>query len=305
MKLRIIFGLAGVTVAILLAVVTVRTILVNPPPQPDIAPVKDIIIDKGAAAKRLARAVQFRTISHGPDAPVAAAAFRGLHDFIRGTFVNVHKHLKRETVNELSLLYTWEGTDPSLKPILLLAHMDVVPVEPGTEKSWTHSAFDGAVSDGFVWGRGTMDMKASMMGILEAVEYLLAKSFAPKRTVYLAFGHDEEIGGYEGAAKIAALLQARRVRFAFTLDEGLVVTHGLLPGVEKPVALIGIAEKGIVTLKLSAHGPGGHGSMPPPYSAIARLGRALARLEDQPMPVALRAPVARMFDHVMAEMPLS
>ena len=305
MKLRIIFGLAGVTVAILLAVLTVRTILVGPPPQPDIAPATDITIDKGAAAKRLARAAQFRTISHGPDAPVAAAAFRGLHDFIRGTFVNVHKHLKRETVNEFSLLYTWEGTNPSLKPILLSAHMDVVPVEPGTEGDWTYPPFAGALADGFVWGRGTLDMKVSMMGILEALEYLLAQNVTPKRTIYLAFGHDEEIGGNGGAAKIADILRSRDMKLAFTLDEGLVITEGILPGVSKPVAIIGIAEKGLVTLKLSAHGPGGHGSMPPSITAVGRLARALARVEDNPMEADLRSPVIDMFDAVVPDMPLS
>lgn len=261
-----------------------------------------IAFDETAAAHRLAQAVRFRTVSAGRDQPVAEAAFRGLHDYLAVGFPRVHNTLKRETVNGYSLLYTWQGNDPSLKPILLSAHMDVVPVVPGTEDDWIYPPFAGQVADGFVWGRGTMDMKASLVGSLEAIEYLIEKGFTPNRTVYLAFGHDEEIGGNHGAGKIADTLEQRGVKLAFTLDEGLVVTEGILPGIDQPVAVIGTAERGIVTLKVTASGHGGHGSMPPSSSAIGRLGRALALLEDNPAPAVLRPPVTDMFDHIIAEM---
>ena len=265
----------------------------------------EISIDVDSAAQRLAQAVRYRTVSNEADSAFNGAAFRDLHEFVEGSFPRVHESLERETVADLSLLYTWRSSDPTLKPILLSAHMDVVPVEPGTEGGWTYPPFAGALAEGFIWGRGTLDMKVSMMGILEAVEYLLARNVKPTRTIYLAFGHDEEIGGNGGAAKIADLLRSRDVKLAFTLDEGLVVTEGILPGLSKPVAIIGIAEKGLVTLKLAAHGPGGHGSMPPSITAVGRLARALARVEARPMEAELRSPVIGMFDAVVPEMPLS
>ena len=191
----------------------------------------------------------------------------------RSRYPEAHATLKRETVSGYGMLYTWEEYDPDLKAILLNAHMDVVPVEPGTEGNWTHPPFAGDIADGFIWGRGAMDMKLSVLGILEAVEHLVAWGFMPERTVYLAFGHDEETGGSHGAAKIAQLLEGRGIRPYFTLDEGLVITLGIVPGVAKPAALIGLAEKGKVSLELTARDEGGHTSMPPVSTRSANLGR--------------------------------
>ncbi len=303
MVVKILTGMAGLVLA-LLTVIAVNTLRFGPPRLPEISPAMEIAIDTTAMAQRLAQAVRFATVSHGREAPVAHEALRGLRNFVSQSFPRVHTALKRETINGYSLLYTWDGSDPELKPILLAAHMDVVPVEPGTEKDWTHPPFAGVVADGFVWGRGTMDMKVSLIGILEAVEYLLGQDFVPKRTIYLAFGHDEELGGPNGATKIAELLEKRGVHLYFTLDEGLVITHGIIPGVAKPAALIGLAEKGFVTLELIARGRGGHSSMPPTTTAVGRLGRAIQRLETNQMPAALRRPAADMFEHLAPEMPI-
>ena len=182
--------------------------------------------------------------------------------------------------------------------------MDVVPVESGTEADWTHPPFAGAVADGFIWGRGTMDMKQSLMAILEAVEFLLENGVAPKRTVYLAFGHDEEVGGTNGAARIAQLLESRGIALDFTLDEGLVITNGIIPGVSKPAALIGLAEKGRVTLELIVEGPGGHSSMPPLSTTVGKLARAIVRLESNQMPASLQSPTAEMLRYLAPEMPV-
>jgi carboxypeptidase PM20D1 len=295
----------GLSILVLIGVIVFNTVSVGSKQGGRVPAPLEISIDSEAAAQRLAQAVRYRTISNEADSASDGAAFRALHEFVEASYPRIHKSLEREIVAGLSLLYTWKGSDPSLKPILLSAHMDVVPVEPGTEGGWTHPPFAGALSDGFVWGRGTMDMKVSMMGILEAVEYLLAQKITPKRTIYLAFGHDEEIGGNGGAAKIADLLRSRDVKLAFTLDEGLVVTKGILPGVSSPIAIIGLAEKGLFTIKLSAHGSGGHGSMPPLITAVGRLARALARVEADPMTAELRHPVIDMFNAVAPEMPLS
>jgi len=166
--------------------------------------------------------------------------------------------------------------------LLLMAHMDVVPVEAATESSWHQPPFSGRVAEGFIWGRGAMDDKASVMGLLEAVEHLLESGFEPQRTVYLAFGHDEEIGGNSGAAKIAGLLQSRGLELEYVLDEGLNIFNGIVPGISAPVALIGVAEKGYLTLQLTAESPGGHSSAPPEHTAITVISRALQRLEGRP-----------------------
>ena len=207
-------------------------------------------------------------------------------------------------MGEYSLLYTWRGNSPELKPMLLIAHMDVVPIELGTDGEWTHPPFEGEIADGFIWGRGALDMKQTIMAYLESVEWLLERGFQPRRTVYLALHHDEEIGGRNGAFRIAELLKRRSVRLEFTLDEGSAITHGIVPGVQKPAALIALAEKGYLTLELTAKGEGGHSSRPPPSTAVGRLGRALHRLETRQMPVELRFPASGIFDYLASEMPL-
>jgi carboxypeptidase PM20D1 len=162
----------------------------------------------------------------------------------------------------------------------LLAHQDVVPVAPGTEKDWQQPPFDGVISDGFIWGRGSWDDKGNLYSLLEAAEAMTKAGFRPKRTIYFAFGHDEETAGTAGAKSIAALLASRGIRLDFVIDEGLLITEGIMKGLDKPAALIGVAEKGYATLVLNAQAVPGHSSMPPRDTAIGMMSAALARLED-------------------------
>lgn len=297
---KAIFGV-GVVLLLLLGTIVLRTFLFGAQ-QTEADQIEDINIDKHATAERLAGALRFKTVSVGGQ-PATEDEFGKLHAYLEDTYPHIHRELKREIVNSHSLLYTWEGTDAELKPIMLMAHMDVVPVEPGTESRWTHSPFAGVIAADNIWGRGALDMKQSLMAMIEAVEYLLDKGHVPRRTVYLAFGHDEEIGGYKGAAKIADLLEARQVQLEFTLDEGSAIVQGIIPGVKRPAALIGLAEKGFVTLRLTAHGEGGHGSMPPRHTAVGKLARAIHRLESHQMPAEIRRPVSDMFEYLAPEMP--
>jgi carboxypeptidase PM20D1 len=195
----------------------------------------------------------------------------------------VHAALKREVVAGHSLLFTWAGTDPTAPALLLAAHQDVVPIEGFSASKWTHPPFDGAVADGFVWGRGTIDDKMSLIAILEATERLLARGYRPQRTIYLAFGHDEERGG-SGAKAMAALLKARGAKIGLALDEGYAVLDGVLAGVNRPVAVVGMAEKGYVSVELTASGAGGHSSMPTPDNAAVGIARAIERLAADPFP---------------------
>ena len=266
------------------------------------APVEPISLDRAGIVQRLAEAVQLKTISFQSPTDSSAEEFQRFHHFLTKSFPLAHQRLTRETVNEHSLLYTWKGKDERQKPILLMAHMDVVPVDPANEKSWTHAPFSGQIADGFIWGRGAMDDKASVMGILEAVENLLKEGFAPERTIYLAFGHDEEIGGNHGAAKIAELLSSRQVELEFVLDEGMNILSGIIDGFSSPVALIGIAEKGYLSLQLTANSSGGHSSIPPADTAIGTLSRALQRLDAAPFPAKLHGPTRQLFEFLAPEM---
>jgi len=261
-----------------------------------------LAVDQEALAGRLAQALRFQTVSYQDTNQFRSEEFTGLHKFLEQSFPRVHSTLTKEVVGDYSLLYTWKGLEDGGKPILLMSHQDVVPVEPGTENSWTQPPFEGRIKDGFIWGRGALDDKVGVLGILEAVEMLLAQGFQPKRTIYLAFGHDEEIGGRNGAVKIAALLQSRGVTFDYILDEGSAIANGILPGVASPVALIGIAEKGILSVELTVETEGGHSSAPPPQTAIGILSKAISRLEENQMPGSIKGVVGQMFQSVGPEM---
>jgi carboxypeptidase PM20D1 len=161
------------------------------------------------------------------------------------------------------------------------------------------------VADGFVWGRGAIDSKSAVMGQLEAIEALLTEGFRPARTVYLAYGHDEEIGGAHGARAIAETLKRRGVELEMVLDEGGVIGDGVLPGVSRPVALVGVAEKGFVSVELTVRQVGGHSSMPPANSAIGILSAAIARLEASPFPARLEGPTRQLFERLGPEFPIA
>jgi carboxypeptidase PM20D1 len=184
-----------------------------------------------------------------------------------------------------------------------MGHMDVVPVEAGTERAWSHPPFSGDLADGFIWGRGTLDDKCGVMAVFEAVELLLKQGFQPRATVYLAFGHDEEIGGEGGAGRIVEVLALRKIRLKYVLDEGLAITQGIVPGLEKPAALVGIAEKGSASIELSAEAVGGHSSMPPEQTAVGIVAAAVRVLERNPMTASLDGPAALLFDRLGPEMP--
>ena len=293
---------AGLLVVGVTTTVAVRTAQFTSRQRPA-PPTPAIPIDDSAAAARLAHAVTFRTISYGDSAPPRDALL-SLHAYLASTFPAIAGALTREVVDGYSLLYTWRGTDTALRPLICMAHLDVVPVEPATESRWQVPPFTGQIVDGFVWGRGSLDDKAGVLATLESVEYLVAHGVRPRRTVYLAFGHDEETSGH-GAAAIAALLRSRGVVPEAVLDEGGFVTRGVIAGVGAPVALIGIAEKGYLSVALTADGPGGHSAAPPPETTVGVLSAAVARLEAHPFPVRLTSADRAFLEAVAPEMPLS
>ena len=196
------------------------------------------------------------------------------------------------------------GSDPSLEPVVLMGHQDVVPVVPGTEKQWEHGPFSGDIAGGYIWGRGSLDDKITVLAVLEAVEMQLKKGFKPKRTIYLAFGQDEEVGGPEGMGNLVAVLKSRGVdKVAFVLDEGVPLTTGLFPGIKGPLALIGTAEKGSASLQLKIEGAGGHSSMPPEKSNIGILAKAVTKLEENPFPYRITQGVRDQYRFLGPELP--
>ena len=269
----------------------------------------NIPVDANAAAKRLSAAIKFKTISNQDRKDFDEKAFKGFHKFLVKTYPLAHKAMKREVLGDprkFSLLYTWEGTNPALAPVVLMGHQDVVPVVPGTESQWEHDAYSGDIAGGYVWGRGSLDDKQMLLGIFEAIEMHLKKGFKPVRRIILGFGQDEEVGGPEGVKSMVKLLESRGLKeIAFVLDEGLPLAPGLFPGIPAPIALLGIAEKGDLSIELKVDGVGGHSSAPPDNSNIGILAQAITKLESNPFPYrvtdALRTQFAVIKNYMPAE----
>lgn len=261
-------------------------------------------IDAQRAAESLAAAIRLPTISHQIGAPAAQleasqAAFAGLRQWLAERYPRVSQQLQMEETGSQSLLLRWSGQNRQLPAVLLMAHQDVVPVVPGSEAQWTHPPFAGVIADGYVWGRGAIDTKGSLVAILEACEALLAQGFTPPRDVLLAFGHDEEIGG-SGNRRLAAQLKAQGQRLAWVNDEGGFIVRGQVPGVSQDVAVVGIAEKGYLSVLLKAKAQGGHSSQPQPFAetAVGRLSQALQRIAAKPFSRDLEGPTRQLLDSV-------
>jgi len=273
----------GVLLLFMMGFILLRTLFFSPK-QKKVKPREVVHIDGKSVAERLGLAVQYKTVSFHDPEKFDRNAFTGLHRLFQTLYPQVHNQLKREVINDYSLLYTWEGQNPDLKPIMLISHLDVVPADTGEDSGWTYPPFSGEVAEGYVWGRGTLDIKNGVVGVMEAVEYLLKQGFQPERTVYLGFGHDEEVGGANGAVAIVELLKSRGVEIGSLLDEGGNVMVGFLPGIEQPVGVVGISEKGYLSLRLTVEVEGGHSSMPEQETAIGILSRAIALLEADKIP---------------------
>ena len=288
-------------IGLLIALVVVRTLMHQPPASIN-TDLVEIELNEAALAERLSQSIQFQTISFQSPELKDQSQFSAFIDWVHTSYPRVHQSLDYIQLND-TMLYRWPGSDASLQPILVTGHYDVVPVIPGSESQWQQPPFSGAIVDGLIWGRGALDDKSGVLGILEAVTYLLDAGHQPQRTVYLSFGHDEEIGGREGAAAVAAYLKDQGVQLAWSLDEGSFIFDGLIAGVDSLVAAINVAEKGSITLDIVAAAEGGHSSMPPQTSAITDLARAITQLEEHPVPGGLEGLAADMFDNISSHMP--
>lgn len=304
---KLIWGAAGLIVLVV-GIILVRTFSYGGEPVGQRVDLPDApAISAESAARHLSEIIQFKTVtlSGGDPRPGQEGEWLALHDWLSETYPSAHAAITREIVpGTLTLLYTWPGSDPSLKPILLMAHQDVVPVNMGTESDWTGAPFAGEIIDGFVYGRGAIDDKGNLVALMEAADALAASGFQPKRTVLFMFGHDEEVLG-SGAEAGVALLRSRGIEPEMVLDEGfMIIDPSPLSG--KPMGIIGIAEKGYVTIEVTAIAQGGHSSTPPRNSANVNLAKAILALEDNQMPADFsKPPVSDLFSSAGKDMPFA
>lgn len=274
---------------VLVAVVSVRTATFTSR-QPDVAPAPPETISEEAAT-HLASAIAIPTISYENGDQLDSAAFYRFREFLLATYPLSDSLLEVTYINDLSLVLHWKGTNPALPPVIVMGHMDVVPVPGENLEKWTHPPFDGVIADDIIWGRGAMDNKVNVIGLMEAAEHLLRQGHQPRRSVYFCFGHDEEVGGLRGAKAIVEYLKEQQVQPSFVLDEGGIISDGIIPGLSAPAALIGTGEKGYVTLHLRVEMDGGHSSSPENESAIDVMSQAIVRLKENPFPAEISPPV--------------
>lgn len=290
-------GLGIVVLAMVLVVNTLRYKAPDYAPK-GAAPLAKVEVDIDRAVANISAAVRYKTISHQSREMLDMVAFGGFLSWLEATYPKVHATMDRQMANDLTPIYKWQGRNADLKPVLLTGHYDVVPVPQGEVAQWQHAPFQGVIDAGFVWGRGTIDDKIAVIGLLEAAESLIALGFQPEQTIYFVFGHDEEVGGENGAGAAVKMLAEQGVSFAWSLDEGSMVLDGVLPGLSRPIASINVAEKGYVTLNIVARASGGHSSLPPRETAVGTLAAALETLLENPVPGGLTDTTADFFDAI-------
>ena len=261
------------------------------------------IIISDSATQHLVNAIQFETVSKRDSLTFYNTEFKKFKAFLKATYPLVFETCTEIPFNSHSILLKWEGTNPSLKPNLFMAHQDVVPAKHQQNK-WQFPPFGGVIKDGNIYGRGTLDDKSSLIGLLEAAEYALKNNFEPQRTTYFVFGDDEETYG-NGAKEIADWFIKNRIEFELILDEGPGVGMDIIPEVPKPIAFIGIAEKGYATVELTVNQESGHSSMPSKHTAIGILSQAIANIENKPFRAHYHGLAKKMFDEIAPEMDFS
>jgi len=274
----------------LTAVTVIRALLFKPLPEAAAVSQKPEL-DEEKIVIDMVEMVRCKTISDRDETRIDKSEFEKFRDLLKERFPLIHKNCSLEQIGRTGLLYHWKGKSSS-DPVVLMAHYDVVPAD---EKRWEKPAFQGITENGEIWGRGTLDTKSTLCGIMEAAEYLLKQGFVPKQDIYLSFSGEEEIDG-ETCADIVTELENRGIKLAMVLDEGGAIVEKVFPGVDKPCALIGIAEKGSVNIEFSLQSQGGHSSTPPRHTIAGRLAKAMTEIERHPFRFQLVKPVREMFD---------
>lgn len=258
-----------------------------------------------SAMAHLSEAIQIKTVSISDTLPTDTANFLKFRSFLEKAYPLLHQHLKRTIIDSFSYVYSWQGKNKSLQPYILMAHQDVVPVESSSTDKWSVEPFSGKITDTAIWGRGAIDDKGNLIAIMEAVEQLLKQQYQPERSIFLCFGHDEELGGIRGASNIAKWLQQNNIHPALVCDEGGFITKENFAELGRPIALLGVAEKGYISFELSVEKEGGHSSMPAKETAIDILSKALVKIRKKQMPAHFTKPTDEMLQIIGPGMPFT
>lgn len=275
---------------VFLAVVLIRALRFRPRAKRAVA-VSEAVVDEQKAIDDFAEMIRCKTVSYYEEEKIDKAEFQKFRALLKKLYPTVISRCSYEELGPSGVLFSLKGKSAE-RPSVFMSHYDVVPVN---EEGWSKPAFDGIIEDGVLWGRGTLDTKCTLLGVMEAAEQLLKAGFVPENDMYFAFAGDEEIAG-SSQPIIVETLRSRGIKPAIVVDEGGAVVNGIFPGVPQPCALIGIAEKGLMDAQFVIEGAGGHASAPPPHTSIGRLARAVTLIENKPFPLRLTKPVAEMFD---------
>ena len=277
-------------IAAFAAVIAVRTIRFRPKAQVPISN-EEVTFSQDGAVDALAELVKCKTVSYTDHSLEDDAEFQKLIAKLPGLYPNVFKTCEFQQLPDRALLFRWPGKEAG-DPTVLMAHYDVVPVN---EENWEKPPFEAIIEDGVMWGRGTLDTKVTINGVLYAANHLIGEGFQPARDIYFAFSGGEEVSG-KGAPNIVSWFEAHHITPAMVVDEGGAVVQNVFPGVKEPCGLIGIAEKGMINAQFRCVSAGGHASAPKPHTPVGILARACAKIENKPFKAHIEGPAAQMFD---------
>lgn len=276
--------------ALFVGIILIRTINFKPHKQPTVIDAEEVF-DRDRAVSNLQTLVRYKTVSYRDPSLEDDAEFEGLIAALPSLYPNVAALCELTRIDGRGLLYRWKGKS-SLEPTVLMAHYDVVPVN---EEAWEKPPFEAILEDGVLWGRGTLDTKVTINGVLFAADTLISQGFVPENDIYFAFSGGEEVNG-PGAPNIVSYFEQNGIKPALVVDEGGAVVENVFPGVALPCGMIGIAEKGMMDVSYKTKSAGGHASAPKPHTPVGILSEACCKIENHPFPSHLSAPVAKMFD---------
>ena len=283
------------------AAVPVKAALFKPE-KVEVPPMEDEKVDLNRFRKNLSDAIKFKTIADKEAANTDWTVFDAFHDFLKESYPLMHEKLELTVIARGSLVFRWKGTRSDLDPIALLSHQDVVPISEGTLDDWKHDPFEGVDDGEFIWGRGALDMKNHLIGVLESVETLLSEGFVPERDVYILLGHNEEVmcaTSENGATCICNYLKEKGVHLDAIIDEGGAILPVEVKGViNKHLAGIGVAEKGYADVEVAVTAKGGHSSQAPNHTAIGHLADVIKDIENHQFKAKMSPMMRELFDKI-------